>query len=208
MPVSMIVVQTSTCVSPLATASMTLASTALSICPCATPIVTLLELLLQLARRAFNIVDAVVQVVDLAAALDLAPDRVGHQAPVVLHDEGLHRQAVLRRLLDGGHVADAGHGHVQRAGDGRGRERQHVHAAAELLDVLLVRHAEALLLVHDQQAEILELHVLAQQPVRADHEVALAGGEVGERLALWPPVLKRLSTAMFTGKPKKRCSAV
>ena len=37
----------------------------------------------------------------------------------------------------------------------------------KLLDVLLVRHADALLLVHDQQAEILELHILAEQSVRA-----------------------------------------
>ena len=55
---------------------------------------------------------------------------------------------------------------------------------AELLDLLLVRDAEALLLVHDQQAEIAELHVLRQQPVRADDDVDLAGGEVGERLLL------------------------
>ena len=101
----------------------------------------------------------------------------------MLHDEGLHGDAVLRRLLDGGHIADAGQGHVQRARDGRGREREHVDGAAHLLDVLLVRHAEALLLIDDEQAEILELDVLLQQLVRADHEVALARAHIGERLA-------------------------
>ena len=140
------------------------------------------ELLLELARGALDIVDAVVQVVDLAAALQLAPDGVGEDAPVVLHDEGLHGQTVLGRLLDRGHIADAGHGHVQRAGDRRGRERQHVDAARELLDVLLVRHAEALLLVDDEQSEILEFYILTEQPVRADDEVDLAGGELRERL--------------------------
>ena len=47
--------------------------------------------------------------------------------------------------------------HVQRARDGRGGQRQHVHLAAQLLEPLLVRHAEALLLVDDQQAQVLEL---------------------------------------------------
>ena len=45
---------------------------------------------------------------------------------------------------------------------------------AHLLDALLVLHAEALLLVDDEQAEVLELHVVRQQAVRADHDVDLA----------------------------------
>ena len=47
-----------------------------------------------------------------------------------------------------------------------------------------MRHAEPLLLVDDEQPEIAELHVLRQQPVRADDDVHLAGGEVLERLLL------------------------
>ena len=47
--------------------------------------------------------------------------------------------------------------------------------------MFLVRHAEALLLVHDEQAEILELHVLAQELVRADDKVALSRSEVCEQ---------------------------
>ena len=59
--------------------------------------------------------------------------------------------------------------------------RQHVDLLAHLLDALLVRHAEALLLVDDEQAEIAKLHVLRQQPVRADDDVDLAAGELLER---------------------------
>ena len=70
-------------------------------------------------RRALDVVYAVMQVVHLPAALKLAAYRVGDDAPVVLHHEGLHRQSVLRRLLKRGHIADAGHGHVQRARDRR-----------------------------------------------------------------------------------------
>ena len=47
--------------------------------------------------------------------------------------------------------------------------------------MFLVRDAEALLLVHYEQAQALELHVLLQQPVRTDDEVALAALQVRER---------------------------
>ena len=40
--------------------------------------------------------------------------------------------------------------------------------ADQLLEPLLVGHAEALLLVHDEKAQVLELDVLLQQLVGAD----------------------------------------
>ena len=47
-----------------------------------------------------------------------------------------------------------------------------------------MRHAEALLLVDDQKAEILELHRFLQQLVRTDDEVDLADREIVERFFL------------------------
>ena len=47
-----------------------------------------------------------------------------------------------------------------------------------------MRHAETLLFVDDQQAEVLEQDVLRQQPVRADDDVDLAGGEILDDLIL------------------------
>ena len=44
----------------------------------------------------------------------------------------------------------------------------------QLLELLLVADAEALLLVHDQQAQVLELHVFLQQLVGADDQVHAA----------------------------------
>ena len=94
-------------------------------------------------------------------------------------------------------------------GIGVARHRQHVHLLAHLLDALLVRHAEALLLVDDEQAEVAELDVLRQQPVRADDDVDLAGGEIGERL-----LLLRLAAEAADhrrcgpGKPAKRSRSV
>ena len=73
--------------------------------------------------------DAVVQVVDLPAALDLPAHRVDQHRLGVFQHEGLHGVAVVGRFLDGRHIPQAGQRHVQRARDGRGRERQHVDAA-------------------------------------------------------------------------------
>ena len=60
-------------------------------------------------------------------------------------------------------------------GMGVARERQHVDAGAELLDLLLVADAEALLLVDHEQAQVLEVHVAREQAVGADDDVDLAG---------------------------------
>ena len=59
----------------------------------------------------------------------------------------------------------------KRARDRRRGQRQHVHVGLELLQPLLVRDAEMLLLVHHQQPEIGELDRLRQQRVRADDDV-------------------------------------
>ncbi len=49
---------------------------------------------------------------------------------------------------------------------------------AHLLQALLVGDAEALLLVDDHEAEVLELDVLLQEAVRADDDVDAAVGDV------------------------------
>ena len=140
-----------------------------------------LEHLAQSYRGALYVVDTVVQVIHLPAALYLAAYRVAEYAPVVLHDEGLHRQPVLRRLVYRGHVAYARQRHVQRARYRRCRQRQNVNAAAHFLYVLLVPDAEALLLIDDQKPEIFEFNVLLKQPVGTDDKVALAGFQIFER---------------------------
>ena len=68
-------------------------------------------------------------------------------------------------------------------GIGRGGEGEDVDGGAEGLEPLLVLDAEALLLVDDDQAEILELHVLLHQAMGADEDVDGAGGGVLEDLA-------------------------
>ncbi len=127
-----------------------------------------------------GLVDGVHPVVEeegLACARQLALDRRGHQLLVVLADVCLHRPAALGRGLDHRDVAQAGERHLQCARDRRGREGEHVDPQLQLAQQLLLLDAEALLLVHDQQAQVLRPHVARQQPVRADQDVDLASLE-------------------------------
>ena len=122
--------------------------------------------------------DVVVQEVHLAAARELALERLAQQRVVPRRDEGLHRQAMRRRRGDDRQVAQAGHRHVERARDRRGGQRQQVHVGAQRLQRFLLAHAEALFLVDDDQAQVLEAHVALQQAMGADDHVDLAFGEL------------------------------
>ena len=55
----------------------------------------------------------------------------------------------------------------------RRRQSQHIHVRLELLDLLLVGYAKALLLVHHKKSQILEIHILGQDPMCSDYNVHL-----------------------------------
>ena len=69
---------------------------------------------------------------------------------------------------------------MQRARDRRRGEREHVDLEPQRAQELLLLHAEALLLVDDDEPELLRDHVAREDPVRADEDVDLALGEVRE----------------------------
>ena len=79
--------------------------------------------LLERASDPVNALDAVVKVVDLAAAIQLLQDRLLHDRVGRWDDHRLDRHAVLRRRLNQREVAHAEQRHVQRARNRRGRER-------------------------------------------------------------------------------------
>ena len=81
-------------------------------------------------------------------------------------------------------VPDPGEREVERPRDRRRGQGQHVDLATELLEALLGGHPEALLLVDDDQPEVAEADVLAEQPVRADDDVDRAVGKTGDRRRL------------------------
>ena len=156
MPLSMMVVHTSTSKRPSQKSTTTCSSEPSSICPWA---MAMRASGTSSRSRAAAIVDglhAVVHPEHLALAQQLAADRLDRDALVVLADEGEDRLAVGRRGLQQRQVADADEAHLERARDRRGRQRQHVDVGLQLLHRLLGLHAEALLLVDDQQPEVLE----------------------------------------------------
>ena len=145
--------------------------------------------------------DAVVDEVDLPAARQLAADGARDDRP------GRSLTTLVwidRRSFGGVSMIDMSRmptsDMLSVRGIGVARHRQHVDLAPQLLDPLLVRDAEPLLLVDDQQAEVAELDVLRQQAVRADDDVDLAGGQVREDLrSARPRDRNRLTMSMRTG---------
>src|SRR5207253_9978395 len=78
-------------------------------------------------------------------------------------------------------IAHARHGHVQRSRNRRGGQGQDVDLTAQGLELFLLTDTKTVLFVDDHQPEVFDLHVVLQQLVRADDDVDLAFGEVGDR---------------------------
>ena len=128
--------------------------------------------------------DPVVDEVDLPSAVELGADRLLHDLVPLRHDVSRDGEAVLRGRLDDGEVSDPAEGQVQGAGDRRRRHGEDLHRGAQLLQLLLLRDAEALLLVDDDEAEVLEGDVLREDPVRPDDDVERPLGEAAGDLLL------------------------
>ena len=132
------------------------------------------HVLLEKRRRIVEVRDARHHIECLAAAVALPQQCLAQDHGVERRHIGAHRQAIDRRRRDQRHLAHARQRELQRARDGRGGQRQDVHVLAELLQPLLVLHAEMLLLVHDQEPEIGELDALGEQRMGADDDVDVA----------------------------------
>ena len=126
----------------------------------------------------------VVQKINLTLPLQFAVDRVADDPLVVTANHRLHRDAVEGRGFKGGHVLRSHEREVKRARDRRGREGEEIDELELLLEFLLVEHAEPLLLVDHHQAEVFELHVLRDEPVRADHDIDASFAQPLHGLAL------------------------
>ena len=126
----------------------------------------------------------VAHVVDLPLALQLVANSGRDQIGVPLPHVHLDGQAPWRRGHDEAHVAHATHGHLHGARDGRCRERKDVHLLAHVLELLLVLHAKALLLVDDNEPEVMGVNVSREEPVRTDKHVYRACGKALESLPL------------------------
>ena len=162
----------------------------------------LLEVLLDAADG----LDSVVHEEDLAAARDLRLDRLPDDFGLARHDLGLDREAVPRRRLDDREVSQAGEREMKRARDRRRRHREHVDRGLPLLQPLLLRDAEPLLLVHDEQAQIAEGDVLAEEAVGGDQDVHRPFGDLldhGLLLGARPQAGEELDCHREGGEPAR-----
>ena len=118
--------------------------------------------------------DAIVQKKYLPLPFQFAIDRVANDPLIVSRHDGFDGQTIERRRLDRGHVFRADERKIKRARNRRGGKRQHVDELEELFEFLLVQHAEALLLIDHDQAEIFEDDVAGNEPMRADDDIDAA----------------------------------
>ena len=147
----------------------------------------------------------------LALAQQFAAKRLDCDSFVVFAHEGENRLAVGRGSLQQRQIADANQAHFEGARNGRGGEREHVDVHLELLHHLFVLHAETLLFVDDQQAEIFEAHAFLQQTMSADDAVDLAGGEAIDdllRLRSGEEAAEHLDANRVASKAIGECVAV
>ena len=128
--------------------------------------------------------DPIVNEEDLPAPVQLAQDRLLQIVFLEINRARLDGMAVRRRRLDDAEIAHLGERHVKRARDRRRRQREDVDLGPHRFDPFLLLHAETLLLVDDQQPQVAELHVLGNEPVRADDEMNLSAEKIAQRLLL------------------------
>ena len=179
-PDSMIVVETSTSASPRRNECIRSSSSFSRIWPCATRKRSPGQSCCSCAARSSIVSTRLWRKNAWPSRLRLALERELHELLVVLAHRRPDRPAPLRRRLDDRDVAHAREREVQGARDRRRAQREHVDLEPQRLEQLLLRDAEPLLLVEDHEPELLRDHVAAEDAVRADEDVDLAGGEVGE----------------------------
>ncbi len=87
---------------------------------------------------------------------------------------------------------------MKRAGDRSGGERKNIDCDAKPHEPLLVFHAKSLLFINDDQAQVLEVDVVADDAVGADDDIDRTRSPL-EGLMISLGVLKRLRLPMATG---------
>lgn len=122
----------------------------------------------------------------LADALPGAAEEVG----LVLGGDDMagDGRAAGGELVEDGGLQVAEDGHRDRTGNGGGRHDQEVRRLLPLgTQRVALFHAEAVLLVDDDQAEVVELDLVLDQRVGADDDPGLARDEVEQGLPGGPP---------------------
>ena len=125
------------------------------------------ELLLDTA----NLLHTIVNEIHLATTLDFAQTGFANDDVVPLADEGLDGESFGGWRRNERHVTNSAQCHVHRSRYWCRGKRQNIDLASQRADGFLVTYAEAVFLVHDNEANVLELLRMLQQTVRADYDI-------------------------------------
>ena len=136
--------------------------------------------------RIVDSLHAVGHVVHLASAAHLQTNGGTHYVGVVLAHMHDHRASSRRRRGDKAHVAHARDSHLHGTRNRRCRKREDIDLLAQVLELFLMLHAKALLLVDDHQPQIVGVHIGGKQAVRSDEHIDLSFGKSRKRALLLP----------------------
>ena len=131
----------------------------------------------QLAHKSHRLLHLLYPVVypeHLSFTGDLAFHNLTQCGGVTVHDRAGHGLAFGRSGFNDGKFTYAGHGKLERTGNGGGRQRQCVHIFLELFELFLVAHAKTLLFVQNKQTEVRQHHILGKKTMRADKNIYLS----------------------------------
>ena len=103
--------------------------------------------------------------------LDSVPDDFGRELTQLC----INGIPVWRRSGDDAHVACAHHGELQSARDRRRRKGKGIDICLHLLQLLLGRHPELLLLINDKQSEVFKLNIFPYNPMSTNKNIDIAG---------------------------------
>ena len=135
----------------------------------------LVSILRRLQLQRLGLLDQRAHPISLPPFLDMLFDETDHVvAPVIGHQPRLDRRATGRQLVEHGYIEVGVIAHGQGARNRRRRHHQLVRVAALLAQGQALRHAEAVLLVDDSQAQFGEIDTVLDQRMSTDDQLRLS----------------------------------
>ena len=129
---------------------------------------------LELVFHLFNGIDHIIDKEHLSAPVFFPHDSIADNTGIVFGDIGLDRETVRWRCFDNAHLAQIDQGHMERPGNRRRAQGQHVDVGGPGLPLFFLGHAKALLFIDDEQSQIFELHPFIKQAVGPDEDIDIS----------------------------------
>ena len=116
----------------------------------------------------------IIEIKDLSATAQFPVNSFSNEFGVVFHDISLDGTAFLGWFLQNTHITNACQRHMQCSGDRRCCQCENVHIFPQTFQFFLMCHPKTLFLVHNDQTQILELHIFGQDAMGTDDNIGKA----------------------------------